>query len=139
VQGGVTYYIAGQLSVGLDGNIVGTGDFDTQFQQVFANLAAVLKGIGGDFNSIVKFTTYLVHYQDIDRFMRARASLFPSLFATPVYPPNTLLIVDRLVKEAFLLEVEAIASHWRQLAASRETARRADWRSPRARLTSLII
>jgi len=119
VQGGVTYYIAGQLSVGLDGNIVGTGDFDTQFQQVFANLAAVLKGIGGDFNSIVKFTTYLVHSQDIDRFMRARASLFPSLFATPVYPPNTLLIVDRLVKEAFLLEVEAIASHWRQLAASR--------------------
>jgi len=40
-------------------------------------------------------------------FMRARAALFPRLFANDSYPPNTLLVVDCLVKEEFLIEVEA--------------------------------
>jgi enamine deaminase RidA (YjgF/YER057c/UK114 family) len=108
VCGGTTYYIAGQLAVGSDGEIVGAGDFEQQFKQVFTNLRAVLKGLGCDFNDVAKFATYLVHSQDIDKFMRARASLFPTLFKTSVYIPNTLLVIDRLVKEAFLIEVEAI-------------------------------
>jgi enamine deaminase RidA (YjgF/YER057c/UK114 family) len=108
VEAGTMYYVAGQLSVGSDGEVVGAGDFDRQFEQVFANLAAVLKGLGCDFDDVAKFTTYLVHSQHIERFMRARAAAFPKLFKTSAYPPNTLLVIDRLVKEAFLIEVEAI-------------------------------
>jgi enamine deaminase RidA (YjgF/YER057c/UK114 family) len=105
---GTTYYVAGQLSVGADGGVVGGGDFDRQFEQVFANLGAVLKGLGCAFDDVAKFTTYLVHSQHIENFMRARAALFPNLFKTSLYPPNTLLVIDRLVKEAFLIEVEAV-------------------------------
>jgi enamine deaminase RidA (YjgF/YER057c/UK114 family) len=107
--GSAVAYIAGQLSVGADGSVVGKGDFEAQFAQIFSNLGDVLKGIGADFNSIVRFNTFLVHSQDIERFMTCRRNLFPSLFETDRYPPNTLLIVDRLVKEEFLLEVEAVA------------------------------
>ena len=110
VRGGTTYYVAGQLSVGSDGEIVGTGDFERQFEQVFANLSAVLKGLGCSFNDVVKFTTYLVHSQDIEKFMRARAATFPRLFKSTAYPPNTLVVIDRLVKEPFLIEVEAVVS-----------------------------
>jgi enamine deaminase RidA (YjgF/YER057c/UK114 family) len=102
-------YIAGQLSVGADGGVVGRLDFDRQFEQVFSNLGDVLRGLGADYNSVLKFTTYLVHSQDIERFMACRKALFPKLFGSEVYPPNTLLIVDRLVKEDFLIEVEATA------------------------------
>jgi enamine deaminase RidA (YjgF/YER057c/UK114 family) len=109
VKAGELIFIAGQLSVGNDGAIVGTHDFAAQFQQVFDNLGAVLKAEGLDYNDVVKFTTYLVHSQDIDKFMPLRAALFPKLFKTSAYPPNTLLVVDRLVKESFLIEVEAIA------------------------------
>jgi hypothetical protein len=38
-----------------------------------------------------------------------RQTFFPTIFAGRLYPPNTLLIVDRLVKEEFLIEVEATA------------------------------
>jgi len=110
VRGGTTYYIAGQLSVGANSEVVGAGDFDRQFAQVFDNLGAVLKGLGCDFNHVAKFTTYLVHSQDIEKFMRGRDALFPKLFKTEAFPPNTLLIIDRLVKEPFVIEVEAIAS-----------------------------
>jgi len=107
---GSVAYIAGQLAVGSKGEVVGKGDFAAQFAQVFTNLGDVLKGMGGDFNNVVKFTTYMVHSQDIEQFMVLRRELFPKLFATSDYPPNTLLVIDRLVKEEFVIEVEAIAT-----------------------------
>ena len=102
-------FVAGQLAVDACGNIVGIYDFDAQFAQVFENLGAVLKGLGASFDDVVKFTTYLVQSHDVEKFMRARDALFPTLFVSASYPPNTLLVVDRLVKEEFLIEVEAVA------------------------------
>jgi enamine deaminase RidA (YjgF/YER057c/UK114 family) len=110
VQGRTLAFIAGQLAVKADGSIVGKGDFATQFRQVYANLGDVLHGLGTDYRSVIKFTTYLVRSQDIELFMQERRALFPQLFGAEPYPPNTLLIVDRLVKEEFLIEVEAIAA-----------------------------
>lgn len=109
IRAGNVVCIAGQLAVGLDGSVVGKHDFAAQFACVFKNLGDVLKGLGGDWHSVAKFTTYLVHSQDIEKFMKERQALFPKLFGQLPYPPNTLLIVDRLVKEDFLIEVEAIA------------------------------
>lgn len=101
-------FVAGQLAVGADGEIVGKGDFAAQFAQVFKNMAAVLKGLECNFNDVIKFNTYLVHSQDIELFMEQRSALFPKLFRRERYPPNTLVMIDRLVKEEFLLEVEAV-------------------------------
>jgi len=109
VEAGTLYFIAGQLAVGADGGVVGAADFDRQFRQVFDNLAAVLRGLGLGFTDVAKFTTYLVNAADIEHFMRLRAGLFPGLFGGTLYPPNTLLIVDRLVKPEFLIEIEAVA------------------------------
>lgn len=109
VKAGDLYYISGQLSVGADGAVVGKGDFDAQFSQVFKNLGDVLDAVGCDYNDVVKFNTYLVASQHIDNFMKNRQALFPALFSTADYAPNTLLVVDRLVKEDFLIEVEAVA------------------------------
>ena len=107
-DGGAVYFLAGQLSVGSDGSVIGAGDFDAQFRQVFANLGAVLAGLDADFNDVVKFTTYLVGSHTIERFMTLREQLFPTLFTGASFPPNTLLVISRLVKEEFLLEVEAV-------------------------------
>jgi enamine deaminase RidA (YjgF/YER057c/UK114 family) len=108
VKSGDLIFVAGQLSVNTEGEIVGKHDFDRQFTQVFANLQAVLIAVGCDFDDIVRFNTFMAHAQDIEHFMRLRAEAFPRFFATDVYPPNTLLVVDRLVKEEFLIEVEAV-------------------------------
>jgi enamine deaminase RidA (YjgF/YER057c/UK114 family) len=109
-QGGTLAFVAGQLSVGLDGSVVGAGDFAAQFKQVFGNLGDVLKGLGADYSRVLKFTTYLIHSQDIPRFMALRKELFPTFYPSGIYPPNTLLIVDRLVKEEFEIEVEAVVA-----------------------------
>jgi enamine deaminase RidA (YjgF/YER057c/UK114 family) len=103
-------YIAGQVAGDKDGNIVGAGNFDAQCSQVFANIEAALISQGASFANVVQFTTYLVKAQDIPKFMQFRLREFPHMFPNGVYPPNTLLIVDRLVQEAFLLEVQTIAA-----------------------------
>jgi enamine deaminase RidA (YjgF/YER057c/UK114 family) len=103
-------FVAGQLSVNMDNEVVGKGSFEQQFAQVFSNMGDVLRGLGCDFNSVVKFTSIFVHSQDIEHFMRLRQELFPRIFAGPLYPPNTILVVDRLVREEFLFELEAIVA-----------------------------
>ena len=109
VDAGPLYFIAGQVAVDRHGALIGKGDFERQCRQVFDNLGAVLEGLGLGFADVAKFTTYFVHSQDIELFMALRAELYPRLFPDRIYPPNTLLIIDRLVKEEFLVEIEAVA------------------------------
>lgn len=110
VSGGTLLFIAGQLAADRTGAVVGAGDFDAQCTQVFANIHAALASQGAGWENVVQFTTYLVHSQDIERFMAWRLREFPRLFPSGAYPPNTLLIVDRLVQEPFLIEVQATAA-----------------------------
>ena len=103
-------FIAGQLATDVSGNIVGKGDFDAQMKQVLSNIERALKSVEASFANVVQFTTYLVHSQDIASFRRVREDLFPAMFPAYRYPPNTLLVVDRLVQEDFLIEIETIAA-----------------------------
>jgi enamine deaminase RidA (YjgF/YER057c/UK114 family) len=103
-------FIAGQVGVDKTGKLTGAGDFDAQCVQTFANIEAALKSVGAGWGNLVQFTTYLVHSQDIAKFMAFRLREFPRMFANGAYPPNTLLMIDRLVQEALLVEVQAVAA-----------------------------
>ena len=102
-------FIAGQVAVDRSGASVGVGDLAAQTNQVFANIGDILKDLGADFQQVVQLTTYLTAADAIPAFMSARSVLFPKLFPGGAYPPNTLLVVDRLVKPEFMIEVAAIA------------------------------
>ncbi len=102
-------FIAGQVGL-KPGADKAPSDFESQCALVFANLGEALASQGASFANVVEFTTYLVHSQDIPKFMAYRTREFPRLFANGAYPPNTLLMVDRLVREEFLIEVSVIAA-----------------------------
>ncbi len=101
-------FIAGQ--VGADKTSKAPPDFDAQCGLVFANIGLALASQSASFANILEFTTYLVHSQDIAKFMAYRTREFPKLFQGGAYPPNTLLVIDRLVQEQFLIEVSAVAA-----------------------------
>ena len=103
-------FIAGQVATDKDGKLVGGDDFEAQCAQVFANILTALQSAGAGFGNVVEFTTYMVHSQDIPKFMKYRLREFPKLFPNGAYPPNTLLIVDRLVHESLLVEVQTVAA-----------------------------
>ena len=99
---GETLYIAGMIASG--------ADFDAQCSGVYRQIETALKSAGAGWGNVVQFTTYLVHSQDIAKFYAWREREYPKLFADGKYPPNTLLIIDRLVQEQFLIEVQTIAA-----------------------------
>jgi enamine deaminase RidA (YjgF/YER057c/UK114 family) len=100
-KGGETLYIAGMLAPG--------DSFEAQCSAVFAQIEKALQSAGGGWNNVVQFTTFLVHSQDIARLYRWREREYPKMFADGKYPPNTLLIIDRLVQEQFLIEIQTVA------------------------------
>jgi enamine deaminase RidA (YjgF/YER057c/UK114 family) len=102
-------FIAGQVGVDKAGKLAGE-DFEAQCAQTFANIEAALKSQGANWGYVVEFTTYLVHSQDIAKFMAYRLREFPKMFANGAYPPNTLLMIDRLVQEPLLIEVSTVAA-----------------------------
>ena len=103
-------FLAGMLPAAKDGSSVGENDFDAQCRQIFANIRDALASAGADFGNIVQFTTYLVSADYIPALMAFRKKNYPTFFPNGKYPPNTLLIVDRLVHPEFLVEVQTIAA-----------------------------
>jgi enamine deaminase RidA (YjgF/YER057c/UK114 family) len=102
VKSGETLYIAGMLAAG--------ESFEAQCAAVYAQIEKALQSAGAGFSNVVQFTTYLVHSQDIARFYRWREREYPRMFPDGRYPPNTLLVIDRLVQEQFLIEIQTVAA-----------------------------
>lgn len=109
VSAGELLFIAGQVAVDTNGKIV-EGDFEAQAAQVFQNLRAALQSEGGDFRNVVQLTTYLVDSRDIAKLRKYRDRVYPQFFPDGKYPPNTLLVIDRLAAEDMRLEIAAIAA-----------------------------
>src|SRR6266852_1221964 len=101
--------VAGQVGMDATGHLVGTGDVVSQTKQAFANVATVLRAAGVEMRDVVRFQTFLTRSADIDGFMQARREVFPTYYPDEVYPPNTLLVVSRLVQAGLLVEIEAMA------------------------------
>ena len=95
-------HIAGMLAAG--------ESFEAQCAGVFAQIEKALQSAGAGWGNVVQFTTYLVHSQDIAKFYRWREREYPRMFPDGRYPPNTLLIIDRLVQEQFLIEIQTVAA-----------------------------
>jgi len=105
VKGGRTLYIAGQIALDKDGNLVGRGDFRAQVKQVFENLKARLEKGGASFKDVVKLNYYLTDASDLQSLRDTRNSYIN----TENPPASTLVVVKQLVREEFMIEVEAVA------------------------------
>jgi enamine deaminase RidA (YjgF/YER057c/UK114 family) len=110
VKAGEFLYIAGQVGVDNDGNLTGDGSLAAQTRQVYENLGSILGSVGASFSDVVEFTTYVVGRESVVPFMEARAGIFPTLYPNSDYPPNTLLVIEGLVREEFLVEIKAVAA-----------------------------
>ena len=107
---GELLFIAGQVSVDLDGNPVGVGDMAAQVRQVFDNLRGILESVDATFSNVVEFTTYVVGRDSVQTYIAGRTDVYPEIFPNEDYPPNTLLVVDGLARDEFLLEIKAVAA-----------------------------
>jgi 2-iminobutanoate/2-iminopropanoate deaminase len=97
-------FIAGQVALDVDGNVIGAGDMKAQVRQVLENLKTILASEGADFSNIVKTNIYTT---DIEEFFET-GDIRREYFAGHA-PTSTLVQIERLARPVFLVEIEAIA------------------------------
>ena len=71
-RAGNTLFIAGQIAQDQGGSLVGKGDMAAQTRQVFSNLRNILEEAGGGLANIVKMTTLITHFANIDAYRTVR-------------------------------------------------------------------
>jgi 2-iminobutanoate/2-iminopropanoate deaminase len=107
-SGGELVVVAGQVGVGADGRAAGH-DVITQTRQAFENVRTVLEAGGCGMTDVIRLQTFLTRAEDLAGFMKARQDIFPEYYPNGGFPPNTLLVVSRLVRPELLVEIEALA------------------------------
>jgi enamine deaminase RidA (YjgF/YER057c/UK114 family) len=106
-KAGTVVWISGQVAQNEKGEVVGKGDLKAQLNQVWTNLNLALTAAGASFRDVVKLNTYVVNYKPS---MRDDLREARSRFMGPGEPPaSTLVGVQSLASDDFLVEIEATA------------------------------
>jgi 2-iminobutanoate/2-iminopropanoate deaminase len=96
-------FCSGQLGLAPDGSV--PDDAEAQAELIFDAIAAILDEAGMSLADIVRLNAYVTAREHMAAYMRVR----DRRVATPP-PASTLLIVGGFTREAFKIEVEAVAA-----------------------------
>jgi enamine deaminase RidA (YjgF/YER057c/UK114 family) len=103
-QGARLLYVSGQVGVDSKGKL--QAGIDKQVEQVWKNIAQVLKSGSMTYADVVKVNVFLTD----SRFIAPYRAIRDRFFAKPPYPASTLLIVAGLADPGMLVEVEVVAA-----------------------------
>ena len=105
IRVGDLLFIAGQVAVDRNGNLVGKGDSAAQTRQAMENIQALLEAAGATFENVVKMNIYVLNMADREAMGKARLP-----FLKQPYPTSTLVEVRQLASPDYLVEIEAVAA-----------------------------
>jgi reactive intermediate/imine deaminase len=101
---GELVFVAGQIALDADGNVVGAGDVEAQTRQVMENLGIALAAAGAGFGDVRKINSYVLDVGDYPKIAPIREA-----YLTEPYPASTMVQVSGLLFPELLIEIEAIA------------------------------
>ena len=111
VPAGSTLYVAGQVARDQDGKVVGRGDMRAQTEQVFRNIRTALEAQGASLADVVELTCYIRDMSQLAAYREVRERVLGNL----PRPASTLVGVNALSSDDFLLEVDVIAKYVERL------------------------
>lgn len=96
-------FVAGQLALDNEGNIIAPGDIAEQTRIVIGNVESVLRAAGCSLTDVVSTTVYVSTFDGYKEYDRAYADAFGS------HRPARATVGADLVKAEALVEIQAIA------------------------------
>jgi enamine deaminase RidA (YjgF/YER057c/UK114 family) len=99
-------FVAGQIALDENGDVVGEGDFEAQTRQVFTNMGRVLESAGMSFENLVQIGGFLTDIGQLPTYARVR----DEFVNTSAPPASTTIGVTSLALPELLVEVNAIAA-----------------------------
>ena len=115
-------FVSGCVATDGAGRVVGGSDIVAQTRQVHENIKRCLSAAGATFADICKVTVFLRNINDREKVNTVRKEYFGAH-----RPASTLVEISRLVRDDYLIEIEATAVIPERKAARSRTAK------PRAR------
>ena len=98
-------YVAGQLALDENRQIVGKGDIGAQTEQVLKNIQGYLERLGGSLADVVQVTVFVKDMSGLREIHEARLRYF-----SEPYPTSTLVAVSGFVSPDALIEINAVAA-----------------------------
>jgi 2-iminobutanoate/2-iminopropanoate deaminase len=103
VAAGDFVFVAGQLSLDEEGELVGDGEIEAQTTQVFENIKTVLSEVGLGLGDVVSVTVYIRDFAHYDGYSRAYRAAFGD------HAPARATVQCELVVPGALVEAQAVA------------------------------
>jgi enamine deaminase RidA (YjgF/YER057c/UK114 family) len=97
-------YTAGWTAVGLDGALIGEGNFDLQVRTIFRHLERILNAAGATLADVTKLTNYFTDLRYLPQYNALRVEIFG-----PEPPSSSSVQVVALAIPGALIEIEAVA------------------------------
>jgi enamine deaminase RidA (YjgF/YER057c/UK114 family) len=98
-------FVAGQLAVDDNRQIVGKGDVGAQTEQVLENIQRYLEQLGGSLKDVVQVTVFVKDMSGLSEIHKVRLRYF-----SEPYPTSTLVAVSGFVSPDALIEINAVAA-----------------------------
>ena len=97
-------WVAGQVALDTEGQVVGKGDAARQTEAALENMKAVLAEAGASLQDVVKLTVFLTSMADLPKVQEVRNRYFPT---DP--PASSTIGIAELVSPDLLIEIEGLA------------------------------
>ncbi len=104
VRAGRIVFVSGCVATDAQGRVVGGSDVVAQARQTHENIKRCLAAAGATFADICKVTVFLRNINDREKVNTVRKEYFGAH-----RPASTLVEISRLVREEYLVEIEATA------------------------------
>ena len=104
VRAGRLVFVSGCVATDAQGRVVGGNDIVAQARQVHENIKHCLAAAGATFADVCKVTVFLRNVADREKVNTVRKEYFGAS-----RPASTLVEISRLVRDDYLIEIEAIA------------------------------
>ena len=105
VKTGNMIFVAGQVGVDINGEIVGRGNIAIQAEQAWLNMKNVLEAAGARLTDLVDVTTYITDPNDIVGIRKVRERFLNHQNK----PTSTLVVAKELADPALLIEIKGVA------------------------------
>ena len=104
VRAGRLVFVSGCVATDGAGRVVGGSDIVAQARQVHENIKRCLAAAGASFADVCKVTVFLRNVNDREKVNTVRKEYFGAH-----RPASTLVEISRLVRDDYLIEIEATA------------------------------
>lgn len=107
VRMGDLIFVAGQVGLDVNGQLVGRDDIRAQTEQAFENIRHILEASGSGLDLVGKMTVFTTSLDYRPAIHEVRSRVFGAIGH---YPASTLAVVTNLARPEWLVEIEVVAA-----------------------------